>query len=194
MSKRSLHFDNETSGIFIWGEPSGGDNQPHIVSLAAQLVEDDSQEVVGELDVIIKPEGWSWDEDDEAFKVHGITMEQAMDVGIPEDQAISAFMDLHHICDRRVAFNTTFDNRCIRVGLKRYYTDELADKFKADPYYCTMVNSRKVMGGKNPKLTAAYKHFTGLDLESNHNAMADTIASKEIYFHLIKDEGELDAV
>jgi DNA polymerase-3 subunit epsilon len=184
-----LFFDTETTGIPIWKEPSDDERQPHLVSVAAQLVDEDTQEVKGELDAIVRPEGWEWDETDDAFKLHGITMEKAMDVGLTEDKVIDMFMQLHSTCALRVAHNTTFDNRMIRIGLARYYDKELADKFKSDPYYCTLVNCRKEMGGKSGhKLGECYQHFLGKELVGAHNAMVDTEACREIYFALQSSE------
>ncbi len=45
-----------------------------------------------------------------------------------------------------------------------------------------MLKSNKIMGVKNPKLTEAYKNFTGEELEGAHNAWEDMKACIEIYF------------
>jgi DNA polymerase-3 subunit epsilon len=50
-------------------------------------------------------------------------------------------------------------------------------------YYCTLINARKVMGGKSGHtLGEAYKHFTGKDFENAHNAIHDVRACLEVYF------------
>jgi len=53
-----LPFDTETTGIPIWSTPSGNENQPHMVQLAAMLVDSETKEIVESMDVIIKPYGW----------------------------------------------------------------------------------------------------------------------------------------
>jgi len=183
MSKLILPFDTETTGIPDWKTPSGGENQPHIVQLAAHLVDEDTREIKETMNVIIKPDGWSWDSDDEAFKTHGITMEQARDQGIPEPEALGMFLDMWEKCDTRIAFNTTFDNRIIRIAIKRYLEEEReAEKWKAGKYFCTMINAKKIMGGKNPKLGVAYQHLIGKELEGAHDALVDVNACLELYF------------
>jgi len=71
-----MPFDTETSGIPIWKEPSESECQPHLVQLAAILVEPDSREIKQEIDVIIKPDGWIIP--DEVAEIHGITTERAI--------------------------------------------------------------------------------------------------------------------
>lgn len=41
---------------------------------------------------------------------------------------------------------------------------------------------------KTANLTEAYRHFTGLDMENAHSAMADVRACMAVYF-AIKDQG-----
>ncbi|MCK5640646.1 MAG: 3'-5' exonuclease, partial [Gammaproteobacteria bacterium] len=94
-------------------------------------------------------------------------------------------LGLYGQCDLRVAHNTTFDNRIIRIALKRYMRDLIADDEWKDRelYFCTHINSKKIMGGKSGQtLEEAYKHFTGNVLEGAHNAMVDTLACMEIYW------------
>jgi DNA polymerase-3 subunit epsilon len=186
----SIHFDTETTGLPDWKTPSEGPDQPHIVELAAILVDEDTKEELDSMCVIVKPDGWSWDDsptsEDKAFLAHRITMQRAMDEGIPEKDAIEQFIKMWGKCDRRVSFNTTFDNRIIRIGLKRYFSEELAEAFKTGPYFCSMLNSCGPMRQKKwPTLEEAYKHFTGKALQNAHSAMADTRASMEVYFEIL---------
>jgi hypothetical protein len=89
--KLILGFDAETNGIPIWKEPSDSENQPHIVQLAAILVDEDTREEVDSMDVIVKPDGWEISQ--EMTDIHGISMEQAMDVGIPEPEALQMYLE-----------------------------------------------------------------------------------------------------
>ncbi len=179
-----IFLDTETTGIPLWQEPSGGENQPHIVQLAALLVDEDSRKIIQSMDVIVKPIDWEIPED--TVEVHGITQELALEVGLPEPLVIDMFMALYE-GRKRVAFNTTFDNRIIRIGIKRYFSEETADAWKAGDYECAMIMSKPLVGMKKyPKLTEAYQHFFGKELEDAHSAMADTKACMDIYF-AIKD-------
>ncbi len=183
MSTLILPFDTETTGLPNWKERSESPNQPHMVQLAAILCDGVTGKVKDEFEVIVKPNGWVISE--EMTEIHGISMELAMDVGTPEVDALQMFLDLYNVSDLRVAHGTTFDNRIIRIALKRYFPELIPDeewKNKA-AYYCTLINSRKLMGGKSGHtLEEAYLHFTGNKLENAHSAMADARACKEIYF------------
>jgi DNA polymerase-3 subunit epsilon len=179
-----LGFDTETTGLPVWKEPSGSENQPHLVQLAAALCDEVTGNVVSSMDVIIKPDGWVIPQ--EVIDIHGITNEMAMDVGIDEEQALGMFLSL---CGdhKRVAHNRTFDQRIIRIACKRYATDQVIEKWAdKDNFDCSMWMAKKIMkdlpnaGGGS--LASAYQFFTGKELEGAHNAMVDTKACMEIYF------------
>ena len=172
-------FDTETTGLPNWKEPSGDKVQPHIVQLAALQVDTESRKIIQSMDLIVKPDGWEIPQ--ETIDVHGITNEQALNVGLPEKEVLNMFIQLWD-GNKRVAYNTTFDNRIIRIATKRYSDEHVIDNWKGGDYECAMIASRKIMGGKNPKLTDAYKHFTGEDLEDAHSAMADSLACMMVYF------------
>lgn len=176
-------FDTETTGIPDWKIPSDDPKQPHIVQLAAVVVDVDTRNIIQTVDVVIRPaEGPAgWVISQEMTDIHGISHEYAMDVGIPEYVAADMMMALAE-GRTRVAFNTTFDNRIIRIALKRYFSETTANEWKAGSYECAMIAAKKVMGGKRPKLVDAYKYFTGLELEDAHSAYADTLAAMEVYF------------
>lgn len=180
-----MPFDTETTGIPDWKSPSDAEHQPHLVQLAALLVDPDSREITREMDVIVKPDGWEIPQ--ETIDLHGITMERAMDEGIPEIEALDMFLEMYRQCSLRVAHNTTFDNRMVRIALKRYYPDLIPDEEWKDKsrYYCTLFHSKKIMGGnKGHTLSEAYKHFTGKPLENAHTAMADARACLDIYWSI----------
>lgn len=178
-----LIFDTETTGLPEWKKPSGDDCQPHIVQLAALQVDTDTRKIVQSMDVIVKPLAWPIPQ--EMTDIHGISYDMAMDVGVTEYVALDMFLSMLGE-SKRIAYNTTFDNRIIRIGTKRYFSEASAEAFRNSEYECAMIASRKIMGGKNPKLEDAYQHFTGKEMENAHNAMADTKACMDIFF-AIKD-------
>lgn len=179
MKELIIGFDTETTGIPVWKKPSDDAEQPHLVQIAAGLYEVESRKMIQSIDLIIKPEGWEIPK--ETSDVHGITTEYAQDVGIPEKVALDMFLSLW-AGHQRVAFNTTFDNRIIRIATKRFCSEDTQTKWRESDYQCAMMKSRKIMGGKNPKLEDAHKHFTGNDLKDAHTALADMKACMDVYW------------
>ena len=190
-----LFFDTETTGVPIWKEPSEGDNQPHLVQIAAELVDSETTEVLESMNVIIRPDGWEIPE--ETIELHGITEKIASVQGIPEKDAVQMLLDMHKKADLRVAHNKSFDDRLIRIALKRYYDDvdseesQPSDAWKAGEGFCTMWATRKALSLKKiPTLEEAYETLTGANLENAHDAMSDAKACRLIYFALIELEKE----
>lgn len=188
-----LFFDTETSGLPEWKIPSDDPVQPHIVQIGAELVDLDSQEVVQALNVIIRPEGWEISP--EMTAIHGISQEYAMERGIPEKEAVSSLLGLRKQAGLRVAHNATFDDRIVRIALKRFFdplapeSEELkpSDLWKQGDKFCTCFRSREVVGLKKlPTLEEAYLALTGEVLEGAHNAVNDVRACRVIYFALKK--------
>lgn len=182
--KTILFYDTETQGLPVWKEPSDSVNQPHLVQLGAVLVDANTQKVISSMDVIIKPDGWVIP--DEVAAIHGITTEIALEVGIPEKLALEMFLAMRGESER-VAFNKTFDQRIIRIAAKRYLDEPAQEKWAVkEDHHCAMRMARADMGGKQPKLIEAYKHYTGKELVDAHSAMADTKACMDVYFGVLK--------
>jgi len=189
----ALFYDTETTGLPDFKAPSEAAHQPHIVQLAALLVDLDTRHTIQSMDVIIRPEGWEIP--DEVSRVHGITTEHAAEVGIPESMAVSMFMGLWS-GRNRVAHNQQFDARILHIALMRHVSMETADIWKSGKAECTAVMStpicqlpptaKMVKAGfnkfKTPNLGEAYRHFTGKELENAHSAMADVLACRDVYF------------
>lgn len=188
----ALFYDTETTGLPLFKEPSEHHDQPHIVQLAACLVDLDSRNTIASMDVIIKPEGWTIPDDVAA--IHGITTELATEVGIPEEMAIDMLMALW--AQRlRIGHNESFDARIIRIAQSRFGKSESElTEWKVGTAECTCWMSRphtKPEKNKLPKLGEAYQHFIGKPLENAHSAMADVQGCIAVYF-AIKD-AELQA-
>ena len=202
------HLRHRNQRPALYKEPSEDPRQPHIVELAALLYDDQTGEQNGHLHSIIRPDGWTIPDD--VAEIHGITTERAMDEGRPEAEVLAEFLELHSRCALRVAHNEAFDQRIVRIAIKRFgdrlpgwmgYSqerkDEMADVFKAAPKYCTMkaatkpcdlpptpaMLARGMKWNKNPSMSEAYLHFTGKDLgEDAHSALFDARACAEVYF------------
>lgn len=198
-----LVYDTETSGLPLFKEPSEHPGQPHIVQLGAILYLDERKRIAA-LDVIVRPDGWTIPDD--VAKVHGITTERAMDVGIPEAMAVEMLLDLWGAAKParrvRLAHNESFDARILRIACKRFvdpHFKDLAvppsDDWKAGKAECTQLLATPILKlpptdrmraagrfhHKSANLTEAYKHFTGQDLQNAHTAMADVDACLAVY-------------
>ncbi len=176
-----LFYDTETTGIPDWHAPSDGDQQPHIVQLAALLVDVDTQQTIQSLNLIVKPDGWEIPQ--EITDIHGITTEYAQAVGIPERQALETFLALWNGRER-IAHNQSFDARIIRIATKRYSSEDVIDAWKEGPADCTGRLTRPILElPKMPKLSEACEHF-GIELTDAHTAVADATACRDLYFAL----------
>jgi len=191
--KLAAFYDTETTGLPLFSEPSEDPRQPHIVQLAAILVDLDSKKTVQSIDLVIKPHGWVITP--EITEIHGITQEYAMDVGVSEDDAASILIDM--VGNRlRIGHNEQFDARIIRIAAKRYFGEVVADTWKSGEAECTARLSTKLCNlpptekmiaakknfNKTPNLTEAYTHFFGKGFDDAHTAMADVLACRDVYF------------
>lgn len=181
-------FDLATSGFPDWRAPSDSDHQPHIVQIGAMLVDPQTKEIIQSMQPIIKPEGWVIPE--EASNVHGITTQKALELGIPESDAVEQFLALRSNY-HRVSFGGSFDRRIIRIATKRFCSQELMDEWaEKDGYDCAIAMAKPIMqlpndgkrGFKNPNLRQAYEHFTACTLDAGCSAMDEALACKDIYF------------
>lgn len=205
--KLALFYDTETTGLPLFKEPSEHPDQPHIVQIAALLVDLDTRQTISSMDVVIRPAGWTIP--DEVAAVHGITTAHAEAVGINEVQALDMFMALWAGPGRlRIAHNEQFDARILRIALKRFRDEPdevlpISDTWKEGVAECTArlatpicqipPTAKMLKAGFNKFKTAnlgeAYRHFTGKELENAHSAMADVMACRDVYFAIRDMEG-----
>lgn len=199
-----LFYDFETEKLPLFSEPSSDPRQPHIVQLAAVLVDAETRDTLSSINLIAYPDGWEIP--GESAAIHGITTEHARRVGVPEDFICAALI---HLWDRkdggpkslRVGHNEQFDARIQRIALKRFVGDAAADAWKAGEAECTarlaepimrmpptqrMVAAGRGKQHKKPKLEEAFDHFVGYPMENAHDAMADVAACMAVYWK-IKD-------
>lgn len=180
-----LVFDTETSG-FPKAASAPLHHQPHIVQLAALLIDDSGEE--RSMNFIVRPDGWAIHAG--AMEVHGITMEKAATAGVPKRAVMAAFTTLCRDADVVVAHNIEFDLKMVALEYRRLQQDNpLLTKRKI----CTMASTTdicKLPGQygkyKRPKLIEAYRHFFGEDFGGAHDAMADVRACARIHQHISK--------
>jgi len=201
----ALFFDTETSGLPLFDQPSEHPDQPHIVQVGALLVDLDTRRELATLDLTVRPDGWTIPE--EVAKLHGITHEMAMDIGVPEATAVDALLALWQSAGGaqrlRIAHNEQFDARIVRIALKRLIdprspalASPVSDAWKAGRAECTQrlatpilklpptakMKAARRFHFKSANLGEAYQHFTGQALDGAHNAMVDVRACAAVYF------------
>jgi DNA polymerase-3 subunit epsilon len=194
----ALFYDTETTGLPLWNDPSEDPRQPHIVQLAAALVDLDTRRTVASMDVIVRPDGWTIPEDVAA--IHGITTERALATGVPARVALQLLIELWDRSKVRIGHNESFDARMVRIALLRHRDNdpeaETNARWKAGKAECTQALSTPILKlpptakmiaarrnhYKSANLGEAYQHFMGRPLENAHSAMADVQACIAVYF------------
>jgi DNA polymerase-3 subunit epsilon len=197
--KTAIFYDTETTNLPLWKQPSDHPDQPHMVELAASLVNLETREIIRSINVIIKPDGWVIPQ--EVVNIHGITNERALEDGIPEKDAISMLLAMKAEAEEHgpvllVGHNESFDRRIARIAIKRYLDrplvegeadpgDQPSDKWKNQVAYCTCWQAHKftkLPKNKKPKLVEAFQHFTGLPMADAHSAGGDVDGCMTVYF------------
>ncbi|CZT29871.1 3'-5' exonuclease [Pseudomonas cerasi] len=194
MSQLIAIYDTETTGLPLFRDPSDDPRQPHLVDICILLYTPQG-ELVDSFEAMIRPDGWVIPDDVAA--IHGITTEMALEHGIPEQEALGGFLRVYEKAGLRVAHNVSFDDRIMRIAIKRFIGEQAANEFKAVPNYCTCQSSKNIVQcpptakmiragfGKQykvPTVAEALRHFTGEELVGGHRARPDTEACARIYF------------
>lgn len=189
-----LVYDTETTGLPLFRQPSEHPDQPHLVEVAGLLFDVDAN-LVDSFEALIRPDGWF--SEPLALAAHGITHERAMAEGIAEADALAGLLALQARASLRVAHNESFDQRIVRIAIKRYRDEAAARQWEAEPTFCTcnaakpvcrlpptpkMIAARMGKQFKSPNLAEALLHFTGETHVDAHRARADAEACARIYF------------
>ena len=190
----NLFLDTETTGHWDFKSPTTADHQPHIVQIAAMLLATDGNTIAGAMNFIIEPA--AWDISAEVVKVHHISKDLAMAVGIPRKVALAAFNHLLKHSRRLVAHNLAFDFAVMEAQFAR---EGQQMRMNGVEKICTMNAATPVLklpkgwvGKKGdewkwPSLTETYQHyFPGEDFEDKHNAQGDLLALIRIFNAMVK--------
>lgn len=183
-----LFFDTETTGIADFRLPPEHPGHPRICQLGAILA-DDNRRVLAEINLLVRPEGWTIPAD--AAAIHGITTEMASACGLRVQTVVKLFMQLVQQADTIVAHNLDFDRLLVMSECARMGASLELDLMQKRAGFCTMRASTPVlrlpgrMGSyKWPNLQQAYSHFIGGTFEGAHDAMADVRACRAVYYAL----------
>jgi DNA polymerase III subunit epsilon len=180
-----LFFDTETSGLWRRDLPEDHQDQPHLVSLAAQLCDD--EKVIHQISLVFSPQHFIIPK--EASDVHGIPQDYALKVGIHSNIGLEMFTDMLSKCDTLIAHNTAFDLQIIERSLKFHNVNFV----KPRKIYCTMMMAKDVLqlpgeygDYKYPKLQETFEHFFHGGKQEYHDALLDVTLCREIYFHMLR--------
>jgi DNA polymerase-3 subunit epsilon len=178
----TLFFDTETSDLpDRYSGP--GRHQPHIVQLAAMLVDGQAERILATL---IRPDGWRIHPDAQAL--HRISLERAAAEGIAIAEAVAKFDELLQQADLAVAHNVNFD--CLLIDSEYLRVGRRAAWPKT---FCTMESCTNILRlpgvrGKYkwPRLEEVYYYFFGRPLTKAHDALVDVKACREIFDAMVK--------
>lgn len=183
-------FDTETTG-FPAQAPLDSPSQPHIVQLAAIQLDRDWT-VRNQFSVLIYPEGFD-SIPEKAQAVHGIRIQDLQSFGIPRKTALSMLVNMVKSSSRVIGHNLSFDTRLVQIAMARIQKECPIELVEFG--FCTMQAMTDIcrlpgrFPGKYkwPKLQEAYLHCYGKEFEKAHDALADVLATRDIFRWLIEN-------
>src|ERR1700761_6991813 len=143
---RVVLYDVETTGLPLWDKPSNHPEQPHIVQYCSITFDSDTGEELDFYETLVRPRGWVVPE--AMTKIHGISHDAALASGIDEVMVARQFYASAVKADRVSAFNVEFDNRIMRIAMKRNgiptaALDEFSEMLKYKKH-CLMLQARPI--------------------------------------------------
>lgn len=181
-----LIFDCETTGLI------SKEKKPRIVQLAALLVNEEGV-IVDSMDSLIKPDGWVVPDD--VVAIHGITTETCELNGDPMPEVLAEFNKMKAKAKVRVAHNLAFDKQMLAIEASFYAIPHDSSGLES---FCTMHTNTKIckidptpamiekgnLNYKVPSLQETYNHYFGIKYQGEHDAFADVMACKDIFFKM----------
>lgn len=190
-----IFLDTETSGLMDFKKPADAPGQPRVCQIGLILV-NDSLEIESEVEHLIRPEGWTFDNSSEAAKINGLTHERLMDEGIDIKNVLREYIDAIEAKRIVAGHNCSFDMKMMRAELRHV---GYPDMYMQTRSLCTMWGSRDAVGipAKNgrgfklPKLIEACQFF-GIEQPDAHSALADAKSALEI-LRKLREIGKMPA-
>lgn len=183
-----LFFDTETTGLpKNWRAPlSNLNNWPRMIQIAWILCDSNGSRIESN-SYIIKPENFIIPL--QAYMVHGISTERALDEGSDLKTVLTEFNELIDESDYIVAHNISFDEKIVGAEfLRKKIISNLNRKRKL----CTMQASTNLCrlpgpyGFKWPKLSELHMKLFGYDFEEAHDASVDINATEKCFWEMRK--------
>ncbi len=170
-----LFLDTETTGKVNKDWELEDPRQPRLVSVAALAFE--GMQFVQSVTAIIRPDGFVIPE--EATRIHGISHEQAMAIGVPPASVMALVNALIHQSTKTIIYNAKFDTKIWKIErINAGVTENPFDYIEAVCAMLPAANAMKIPSGygdyKWPKLSEAYEFFMGIPMPKTHVAFWDT--------------------
>lgn len=181
-----LFFDTETTGLpKNWKAPvSDLNNWPRLVQLA-YLIYNENGSLIEKKDYIIKPSGFTIPY--ESSKVHGITTEKALSLGVSLSSVLTEFISAAKKSNLLIAHNMSFDEKIMGAELFRSKMENIVASSRK---MCTMLKTVDycqipgTYGYKWPTLQELHKTLFGQGFEDAHNALTDVTVTAKCFFEL----------
>lgn len=176
-----LIFDTETTGLPPKGATPLDPRQPHILELAAILLDDSFNEVQSYVSLVCPPAGVVCDPG--SFRAHGISCERARAQGAPLPEVLQTFAALLSKAQYLWGFNVAFDIQMLTFNCLRAHQPAAHLKVRTFCAMQLMTPHCKIPAPwgrgefKWPKLQAAHVHAFGHEFDGAHSALADVRAT-----------------
>lgn len=189
-----VYFDTETTGLPSEGQ--GIEAQPHLLS--ASVVVDHYNGKTREFTPVEEYEVYNKDAGayltEEGMKINGITLEELNEKGLTQSEVHQRLLESFKDADVIICHNTKFDMQILWYEALRSRNQELVSFILNVRNFCTSINSRSYTfnnkGGKHMKLIEVFETLNGYQFDGAHNALADTLALRNIVQKMIHS-GEL---
>jgi len=179
-----LVFDTETTGL-----PTGsrtyknltGYDGCRIVSIAV-VHYDENHNVLRTMNELVKPEGYQ-EMPEGAFKVHGITYQDAFDKGKPLIKILQVFDLLLEQTNIVIGHNIEFDLNVLKS--ETFRKGMSVDRLDSIKPICTLEMTKKIYN-KPMKLIEIYHLLFNEHFKGAHDALSDTLACARVYHKLLE--------
>lgn len=174
----TMFFDTETTGK--------NPKEAHLVQLAL-VIDDEQRNTVVKLSTLIQcpveiPE--------EAARIHGKSKAICDELGLKPETAVHLFWHYASRC-KTVAHNAQYDRQIMETAAARFAPTILSRLLEES--FCTLQASTPICklpgrpgSYKWPTLNEAYRLIVNPDgFEGAHDALADTLACREVYYALL---------
>jgi len=183
-----LFIDTETNNLINYRLQDDFKKYPRIVQLAWRLY-DGVENIKSSGNYIIYPVDFIIS--DESALIHGITMDDAIERGLPIYMVLQKFNDDVENCDLVIAHNLEFD---LPIIVTEFLRAGIRTNIMKKQNFCTMKSSNVISyceipfpygnGYKWPSLSELYKQLFDEDFDGGHDASEDVKACAKCFFEL----------